>query len=323
MKSLAHWATNLFGGAGTTRGMALMLAATFTGTAMNGVIRLLSAELHPFEIAFFLGVFGLLVFAPLFARQGLAPLRTARRGLHVVRGSLQAVGMTLGFLALSMTPLAKVAALQFTVPLFGTLLAFLILREVVRARRITALAIGILGTLVIVDPTANAMDLGSALVLGSAATSALSMIIVKLLSRTENSTTIVLYSTMMMTPLTLIPALLFWETPTAGQLLWLALLGSLGTVSWETPTAGQLLWLALLGSLGTVSNICFAQALKESEVTALTPIEFTRLVWSALIGYLAFAEVPAAETWIGAVIIFSASTYIILRERHLRKHAKP
>ena len=301
MKSLAHWATNLFGGAGTTRGMALMLAATFTGTAMNGVIRLLSAELHPFEIAFFLGVFGLLVFAPLFARQGLAPLRTARRGLHVVRGSLQAVGMTLGFLALSMTPLAKVAALQFTVPLFGTLLAFLILREVVRARRITALAIGILGTLVIVDPTANAMDLGSALVLGSAATSALSMIIVKLLSRTENSTTIVLYSTMMMTPLTLIPALLFWETPTAGQLL----------------------WLALLGSLGTVSNICFAQALKESEVTALTPIEFTRLVWSALIGYLAFAEVPAAETWIGAVIIFSASTYIILRERHLRKHAKP
>ncbi len=301
MKSLAHWATNLFGGAGTTRGMALMLAATFTGTAMNGVIRLLSAELHPFEIAFFRGVFGLLVFAPLFARQGLAPLRTARRGLHVVRGSLQAVGMTLGFLALSMTPLAKVAALQFTVPLFGTLLAFLILREVVRARRITALAIGILGTLVIVDPTANAMDLGSALVLGSAATSALSMIIVKLLSRTENSTTIVLYSTMMMTPLTLIPALLFWETPTAGQLL----------------------WLALLGSLGTVSNICFAQALKESEVTALTPIEFTRLVWSALIGYLAFAEVPAAETWIGAVIIFSASTYIILRERHLRKHAKP
>jgi drug/metabolite transporter (DMT)-like permease len=301
MKSLAHWATNLFGGAGTTRGMALMLAATFTGTAMNGVIRLLSAELHPFEIAFFRGVFGLLVFAPLFARQGLAPLRTARRGLHVVRGSLQAVGMTLGFLALSMTPLAKVAALQFTVPLFGTLLAFLILREVVRARRITALAIGILGTLVIVDPTANAMDLGSALVLGSAATSALSMIIVKLLSRTENSTTIVLYSTMMMTPLTLIPALFFWETPTAGQLL----------------------WLALLGSLGTVSNICVAQALKESEVTALTPIEFTRLVWSALIGYLAFAEVPAAETWIGAVIIFSASTYIILRERHLRKRANP
>ena len=297
MKPLTHWVSTLFGCAGTTRGMALMVVATLAGTAMNGVIRLLSAELHPFEIAFFRGVFGLLAFAPLFARQGLAPLRTARPGLHVVRGSLQAVGMTLGFLALSMTPLAKVAALQFTVPLFGTLLALLILREVVRARRITALAIGILGTLVIVDPTANAMDLGSTLVLGSAATSALSMIIVKLLSRTENSTTIVLYSTMLMTPLTLIPALLFWATPTAVQLL----------------------WLALLGSLGTVSNICFAQALKESEVTALTPIEFTRLIWSALIGYLAFAEVPAAETWIGAVIIFSASTYIILRERHLRK----
>jgi drug/metabolite transporter (DMT)-like permease len=77
--------------------------------------------------------------------------------------------------------------------------------------------------------------------------------------------------------------------------------------------------LALLGSLGTVSNICFAQALKESEVKALMAIEFTRLIWSALIGYLAFAEVPAAETSIGAVIFSSASTYIILRERHLRK----
>jgi drug/metabolite transporter (DMT)-like permease len=297
MKSSAHRVSNLFGGAGTTRGMALMLAATFTGTSMNGVIRLLSADLHPFEIAFFRGLFGLLVFAPLFARHGLAPLRTARPGLHVLRGSLQAIGMTLGFLALSMTPLAKVAALQFTVPLFGTVLAFLILREAVRTRRITALAIGILGTLIIVDPTAHSMDLGSVLVLCSAATSALSMIVVKLLSRTENSMTIVLYSTMLMTPLILIPALPYWEMPTVQQLL----------------------WLALLGSLGTVSNICFAQALKESEVTALTPIEFTRLIWSALIGYFAFAEVPAAETLIGAVIIFSASTYIILRERHLRK----
>jgi len=125
--------------------------------------------------------------------------------------------MTLSFLALSMAPLTKLAALQFTVPLFGTLLAFLILREVVCARRITALAIGI------------------------------------------------------------------------------------------------------LGSLGTVSNICFARAFKESEVKVLTAIEFTRLIWSALIGYLAFAEVPATETWIGAVITIPASTYIILRERHLRK----
>jgi uncharacterized membrane protein len=106
-----------------------------------------------------------------------------------------------------MTPLAKVAALQFTVPLFGTLLAPLILREVVRARRITALVIGIL---VIIDPTANTMDLGLVLALESAATSALATIIVKILSQSENSTTIVLYSTMLMTPLTLIPALFFW-----------------------------------------------------------------------------------------------------------------
>jgi drug/metabolite transporter (DMT)-like permease len=129
--------------------------------------------------------------------------------------------MTLSFLALSMAPLTKLAALQFTVPLFGTLLAFLILREVVCARRITALAIGILGSLVIIDSTANSMGLRSVLALKSAATSALATIIVKILSWSENSTTNVLYSTMLMTALTLIPVLFFWgetrrTTPAVG-----------------------------------------------------------------------------------------------------------
>ena len=173
---------------------------------MNGVFRLLSADFHPFEVAFFRGLFGQIIFAPLFARRGLAPLKTAQPGLHLVCGSLQAVGMTLSFLAVSMAPLAKLATLQFTVPLFGTLVAFLILREVVCARRITALVIGILGTLVIIDPTANILDLGSVLALKWTATSALATIIVKILSWSENSTTNVLYSTMLMTPLTLIPA---------------------------------------------------------------------------------------------------------------------
>ena len=177
---------------------------------MNGVIRLLSADFHPFEVAFFRGLFGQIIFAPLFARRGLAPLKTAQPGLHLVCGSLQAVGMTFSFLAVSMAPLAKLATLQFTVPLFGTLFAFLILREVVCARRITTLVIGILGTLVIIDPTANIMDLGSVLALKSTATSALVTIIVKILSWSENSTTNVLYSTMLMTPLTLIPAFFLW-----------------------------------------------------------------------------------------------------------------
>ena len=73
--------------------------------------------------------------------------------------------------------------------------------------------------------------------------------------------------------------------------------------------------------MGTVSNVSFAQALKEAEVSAVIPLEFAKLPWSALIGYLAFAEVPEVGTWVGAIVIFTATTYIILRERQLRRRA--
>ena len=103
-------------------------------------------SIHPFEAAFFRTVFGLLVLAPSFITHGWRPLRTRRFGLHCVRATLNVVAMLSFFYALSITPVVLVQALAFTSPLFTAVLAVLILGERIRARRITAIAVGFAGT---------------------------------------------------------------------------------------------------------------------------------------------------------------------------------
>ena len=95
----------------------------------------MSTELHPFELAFFRNLFGLIVVMPWFVRYGLRPLQTKRLGLHALRSGINVMAMLMFFYALSVTPLADVAALSFTAPIFATVLAIVILKEVVGRRR--------------------------------------------------------------------------------------------------------------------------------------------------------------------------------------------
>ncbi|HET6518868.1 MAG TPA: DMT family transporter, partial [Geminicoccaceae bacterium] len=139
---LASLSGRISGASPITRGVLCMLLGALCSSAMNGVIRYLSADggLHPFEIAFFRNLFGLIALAPLFMRYGLlAPLRTKRIDLHAVRGVLNVFAMLTFFLGVSLTPLATVAALSFTSPLFATLGAILLLKEAMGIRRWTGL----------------------------------------------------------------------------------------------------------------------------------------------------------------------------------------
>ena len=278
------------------RGMAYMLTCALVFAAMNAAIRHVSANLHPLEIAFFRSLFGLLVFAPLFIRNGLDPLRTRRPGMLLLRGGFNVVSMTLFFVGVSIAPLAKVAALSFSAPLFATVLAVVLLGEVIRGRRITALVVGFTGTLIILRPGLGGMDLGAILVLGSSLAYALGLIVIKSLSRTESSTTIAIYAMLVTTPVTFLMALPVWEAPT-----------------WT-----DLAWMAAVGGMGGLGHVLTAQAFKEADVTAVLPIDFTKLIWSAIIGYLVFSEVPDAWTWLGGTVIFSAVIYIAYRERHMK-----
>lgn len=277
----------------THRGMACMLLSTLTFAAMNAVVRQLSGELHPFEVYFFRSLFGVVVFLPLIWREGVEPLRTQRLGLHVLRGTVTGVSMLLFFLALKYAPLAKVSALFFLTPLFGALLAMLILGERVHLRRIAALAAGFAGMLVIVQPGAGGFDLGSGLVLASAVLAGLAILLIKRLSTTESSVSVTIYTGLASTPLALVVALPYWQMPNLEQLA----------------------WMALIGGLGSIAQVSMVRGLALADATAVLPLDFTKLIWAAVLGYLMFAEVPEVATWIGGTIIFAAAIYVVLSER--------
>ncbi len=135
----------ILGRPGPPRAMVLAAATALLGTTMNVIVRHVADDLHPFEVAFFRVFFGFLVLAPLLVRYGAAPLRTRRLGLLALRGVINAIGTLLSIAGLVLAPLAKVAALMFSSPLFTTVLALVVLREGIRLRRMTALAIGLAG----------------------------------------------------------------------------------------------------------------------------------------------------------------------------------
>ena len=276
----------------TLRGIGLLVLAGLISTVMMVLVRLLGADLHPFEINFFRNVFSLLVLAPVTLRYGLQHLRTPRLGLHAVRGVINGAAQLMMFLAVIMIPLANVTALSFTAPLFTTVTAVIVLGEIIRVRRITALAVGFAGTWVILRPGVIEVEFGSILVLLGSLAWSISMIVVKILSRSDSSIGITFYGFLFSLPITLIAAIPYWETPTLAELA----------------------WLAAIGVFATLLHLCFNQAIKEADLTVLLPFDFTRLIWAAIIGYLVFAEAPSIWTWAGGAMIFVAATYLAIRE---------
>jgi drug/metabolite transporter (DMT)-like permease len=136
--------------------------------------------------------------------------------------------------------------------------------------------------------------------IGSAAAWAVISIMVKMLTKTDSSITITLYSTIFMIPIALLVALPYFVFPT-----------------WH-----QLFLLVIVGALNTIGHICRAQAFKEADLSAVVPVEFTRLIWVSIFGFFLFGEVPEIWTWIGGFMIFAANTYIAIRERNLGKTDK-
>lgn len=277
---------------GTTRGILYALAATFLSALMNLAARHVSQEVHPFELVFFRNFFAILFVLPMLTRYGLGVLRTQRFGAHLGRASLNVVNMMFFFSAVALTPLAELVALGFTAPVFATLLAVVLLRETVGLRRWSAVAAGFAGAMVIVQPGFQAVSLGQSLTLMAALTWAGTLLIIKSLSRTEASITIVAYMAMLMSPLSLVPALFVW--------------------TW--PDAETLMWLAFVGLTGGTAQFLLAQAMHEADLTVILPFDFTKLIWVALIAFVAFGEIPTLATWIGGAIIFSAGVYIAHRE---------
>ena len=206
-----------------------MLGATVVFSGMHATIRHASADMHPFEIAFFRNMFGLLLLAPLLFRYGIAPLRTARLKLHLLRGLFNITSMLCFFYALSIAPLTDVAAMTFASPIFATVLAVFVFGELIGIRRWSAILFGFAGTMVVLRPGFEGVALGPLLALFASLIWGIALLVIKVLARTESSLTITAWMMILLTPLSLIPAAFFWTWPTGEQYLWLLFTAALGT----------------------------------------------------------------------------------------------
>ncbi|MSP89897.1 MAG: DMT family transporter [Alphaproteobacteria bacterium] len=279
------------------QGALWMLGAATIMSGMNVIVRIVAETLHPFEAVFFRNLFALAFMVPWVVRGGYAELRTGSIRLYFTRAAIGLVSMLAWFYAITVMPLADAVAFSFTAPLFGTILAATVLHEVVRIRRWAATLVGFLGVVIIVRPGIDTIDLGTGAALLSAATTAISVIIVKRLTRTESATVIVAWLTLMLTPMSLLPALTVWVWPD-----WAALA-----------------WLALLGFCGVCGHWCMARAFAAADASLVMVFDYARLPLVAALAYFVFAERTDMWTWIGAAVIAVASIYTARREALLHR----
>jgi drug/metabolite transporter (DMT)-like permease len=277
--------------------ISLMAVAAILFVAMHTVVRSMSGQLHPFEIAFFRAFLGLFVLLPFVFKDNFSTLKTKNIKLHSLRGILNAGAMLCFFYGLSITPLAQVTALGFSAPLFATVLAVIFLGEVVRVRRWTAIIIGFLGTMIILRPGMVDLGIGPLLIVISAAIWSVALMVIKVMTRTDSSVTISFYASVFLSPLVFFAAFPFWELP-----------------SWE-----QLGWMFLLAALGTFAQTLMNQSLKLADTSVVMPVDFSKMIWATLLGFVFFDEVPDFYTWVGAILIFGSTTYIAIRESRLKQ----
>ena len=275
----------------------LAISATLFGSFMGAGVKLLSDDLHPIIICFYRCLMGLIIITPFVARNNFRALQTDNMRLQIFRALINIISMICWFSAIGMMHFEKATALGFTTPLFTTVLAVLILGEVIRFHRTAALLLGFIGILIIIRPGYVPFEFGTILMLIASLSFSFVLIFVKKLSATDSSLTIIFYHLLYMTPVFFILSLFYWQTITFDQII----------------------IFSLMGASGLLSHWCLAQAFKMSDTTFVMPLQFTKLIWASLIGLFIFAEQPDIWTWIGGIIIFISVVYITYREAFKKK----
>ncbi|WP_321389535.1 DMT family transporter [Emcibacter sp.] len=283
-------------------GSAYMLAGCLSFSIMGGLIRELAAlQVHPFVTAFWRTLIAIMIILPFLWKTGIIKgMKTERLGLHILRGSISSFSVMANFYAFSVIPLAEAVSYSFAAPLFATIGAVFILKEKIRLPRILAVLAGFGGMLVLLRPGQVPINSGVIAALLAAFTISVTIICVRILARTEKPHVITLYSLMFTLPVSFVGALPFW--------------------TW--PNGHSMILLLVVGVFASITQLCLSKAISEAEASALMPLDFTRLVFSALIGYFFFAEQPALNTYIGAAIIMGSVIYAAHRERLTAKREK-
>jgi drug/metabolite transporter (DMT)-like permease len=268
------------------QGLLLAGAAGLTFSVLNVWMRLLTAELDPFQVQFLRYGLGLLFVLPL---AGAAALRPKNLPGQLWRGAVHTAGLLCWFAALPNIPYADLSAISFTGPIFIMLGAAFFLGEKLIWQRWAAAALGLLGVLIVVGPqlggTGGVYYLWMLL---STPLFAASFLITKALTRRDTPEVIVAWQSLTVTLFTLPLALWVWEWPSA----------------WAWGVA------LLSGALGSLGHVLLTHACRLADISAATGVKFLDLVWAVLLGWMVFAEVPTVFTLAGALVILGATTWI-------------
>jgi drug/metabolite transporter (DMT)-like permease len=275
------------------RAAALVSAGSLTLVVMATVVKHLGNELPAMEILFFRSAIGLLFVLPLFARNPLEPFRTKRPGMHLLRGAVGAVGNACFFWTITHMLLADAMALQFSRPLFMIPLAVFLLGETVGLRRTAVAAVGFAGIMLYARPFTGGFEPDAFVGALGALAGGLVVICIKRLATTEPTRVIMFYYALWNALFALIPAALFWVTPTLPQLALLTVVGILG-----------------IGGQSLITH-----GLTMGEATVLVPLDYSRIIYSAALGYLLFNEIPGPWSFAGMALIVACSLYLVLTEK--------
>jgi drug/metabolite transporter (DMT)-like permease len=254
-------------------------------TVMVTLIKIVGEDVSIFQILLVRQVTMTIVVMPVIARSFPAALRTNIIGLHVLRVTFALVAMIAGFTAVIHLPLAEATTLSFAKSIFVTLFAVWLLHEQAGARKWIAVLLGFGGVIVILRPDVTGLNIYALLGILSAAAAGYVMILIRRISQIDRPVTILAYQAFMVGGLMLVPAIYFWVPPTPLQ--WV--------------------FMMAIGLLAVTSQSANIQAYKVGDASAIAPVDYVRLLFAGLIGWLIFHESPEMETLIGATLIIVAS----------------
>jgi drug/metabolite transporter (DMT)-like permease len=284
----------------TLRSIGFLVSALVLFAVMDVLIKLLSTDYGTFQIVFFRSAVALLPISILVARSGgVRAIRTARLGGHILRSLIGTSALLCFFYSYKFMPLADAYAIHFAGPLFLTALSGPMLGEPVGWRRWSAVAVGFVGVVVMIQPGTGVFSAVALIPLLGAVFYAFAMIFVRKLSRTETNAAIIFYFTLTGTGV-----------------------GFVGMLpDWKTPDATGLALLTSVGILGGCAQILMTQAFRSAPAATLAPFNYTAMIWGVLFGYLVFADFPTPPIIIGALIVVASGLYILHRET--RRQPRP
>ena len=277
--------------------MMICLVSVFNDVLM----RFLGERLHTAEIIFFRFLFSMVTIFPLMMSRGLTLFKTNHPSLHVFRAFLGVGAFAACCYAVNVMPLSENTTIMFSQPLFFLPLAVLFLKEKVDGPRWIATLFGFAGLVIIIQPGSETFNLVTLIPMAAAFQFALLDILAKKMVVTENTYSMLFYFAFGTTIGALIPAIIFWQTPTLMEFVWLILLG--------------------IGA--NLIQVCLIRAFSATDASALMPFRYVELIFSALFGFLLFGEVPMTLILEGAAVIIAATFYLSYYESKKKQKLVP